>query len=135
MEDLVVLAHLIIGLSLAGLSIIILLQKKESPWLKPLSFITAALSWFLLFPAGYLYIKFYPTTKAMIKAGSWPWAHSIFMETKEHWGLLLPLITTLAAILVFKDNHQESKRWWILVIILSILLGVMGRIITLGALK
>ena len=33
---------------------------------------------------GYWYLHFYPADKAMILKGPWPWAHTVFMETKEH---------------------------------------------------
>lgn len=135
MRDFVLFTHIILGLALIAFPIIILLYLKKQPsWLKPLSFVTAGISWILLLPAGKLYITFYPATKTLIKAGSWSWAHSIIMETKEHWGLLLPVIATVAAGLVFTGKTKDSKKWWILVIILSVLLGVMGRIVKIGAL-
>ena len=134
MRDLVLFAHIILGLALITFPILILLYlKKRSTWLKPLSFVTVAISWILLLPSGKLYITFYPATKTLILAGTKPWLHSILMETKEHWGLLLPIITTLAAGLVFENKLEESKKWWVLIIILSLLIGIMGRIIKLGA--
>ena len=132
MRYLVLYLHIIAGLSLIVLPIVMLLQEKKSTWLKPLSAITAAISWLLLLPSGKLYLTFYPATKTLIKAGSWPWAHSIFMETKEHWGLLLPIIATTAAFLVYSDRFKESRKWWILLMILAALIGVMGRIVTMG---
>jgi len=133
MRDLMLYLHIIAGLSIIVLSIVILLQtQKKSAWLKPLSAITAVLSWLLLLPSALLYIIFYPATKTLIKAGAWPWAHSIFMETKEHWGLLIPIIATTAAGLVFTGKVKESKKWWILLLALAALIGVMGRIVTLG---
>ena len=133
MRDLMLYLHIIAGLSIIVLSIVILLQmQKKSTWLKPLAAITAALCWLLLLPSALLYIIFYPATKTLIKAGSWPWAHSIFMETKEHWGLLIPIIATTAAGLVFYGKVRESKKWWILLAILAALIGIMGRIVTLG---
>src|SRR3989344_4331828 len=136
MRDLLLFAHIIAGLALIAFPIIILLYLKKKPkWLKAFSFATAAISWLLLLPSVKLYITFYPATKTLVKAGSWPWAHSIVMETKEHWGLLLPIIATVAAGLVFTGKTKESKKWWILVIVLSALLGVMGRIVKMGALK
>jgi hypothetical protein len=33
---------------------------------------------------GFWYIHFYPSEKAIILKGPWPFAHSLFMETKEH---------------------------------------------------
>ena len=132
MRDLLLYLHIIAGLSVITFSIVILLQDKKSNWLKPLSAITAAISWLLLLPSGKLYLTFYPATKTLIKAGSWPWAHSIFMETKEHWGLLIPIIATTAAGLVFTGRIKESKKWWILLLALAVLIGVMGRIVTMG---
>src|SRR3989338_11636353 len=130
MRDFVLFAHIILGLALIAFPIIILLYlKKRTNWLKPLTFATAAISWILLLPAGKLYLTFYPVTKTLIKAGYWPWAHAILMETKEHWGLLLPLITTVAAGLVFSNQPKESRKWWVLAILLSVLLAVMGRLV------
>ena len=135
MRDAVLFAHIILGAALAVLSIIILLEmkKKKSSILRPLSILTAGLSWSVLVPAGILYINFYPATKTLIKAGAWPWAHSIFMETKEHWGLLLPVIATVAAGMVLTGKIQESRKWWLLLIAVTILIGVMGRVVKLGA--
>src|SRR3984885_13073846 len=49
---------------------------------------------------GYWYVNFYPVEKAMILKGPWPFAHNLFMETKEHLffitailALLLPIAT------------------------------------------
>jgi uncharacterized membrane protein YwaF len=49
---------------------------------------------------GYWYIHFYPAEKALILKGPWPFAHNLFMETKEHLffitgilAFLLPLAT------------------------------------------
>src|SRR3989338_450204 len=134
MRDVLLYAHILIGALLILLPFIILSQlKAKNSAAKPLSFLTAGLSWILLIPAGKLYITFYPATKTVIKAGTKPWAHSIIMETKEHWGLLLPFIVTIATALVFKNEFKESKKWWALAFILSILLGLMGRIIKFGA--
>ncbi len=49
---------------------------------------------------GYWYVHFYPAEKTLILNGPWPFAHNIFMETKEHLffvtailALLLPIAT------------------------------------------
>jgi|SRR3989338_6223570 len=134
MRDFVLFAHIILGLALIAFPILIITGlKKQSNWLKPFSILTAAVGWILLLPSGKLYLTFYPATKTLINAGSKPWLHSILMETKEHWGLLIPITATVAAGLVLTNRPEESKRWWILVIIISILVGVMGRIIKMGA--
>ena len=53
-----------------------------------------------LMVGGYWYVHFYPAEKALILQGPWPFAHSFFMETKEHLffvtailALLLPIAT------------------------------------------
>lgn len=140
MRDFVLFAHIIIGLALVVLPVVILLELRprlaeKSSLLKPLSLLTALLGWLILIPAGRLYILFYPATKTLVKAGAWPWAHSILMETKEHWGLLLPFIATVAAGLVLTGKFSESKKWWILLSIVSLLIAVMGRVIKIAALQ
>ncbi|MGB7759036.1 MAG: hypothetical protein WBL61_04350 [Bryobacteraceae bacterium] len=49
---------------------------------------------------GYWYVHFYPVEKALILEGPWPFAHNLFMETKEHLffitailAFLLPVVT------------------------------------------
>ena len=133
MRDVLLYVHILVGIALIILSSLILFQlKQKSPFLKIYSALTSILSWVLLLPSGNLYLTFYPATKTLIKAGGWPWAHSVIMETKEHWGLLIPIIATTAAWLVFTGKRKESRRWWILLIILTLLMGVLGRIVTLG---
>lgn len=49
---------------------------------------------------GYWYVCFYPADRAMILKGPWPFAHNIFMETKEHLffaTLILALYLPIAA--------------------------------------
>lgn len=52
------------------------------------------------FVGGYWYVRFYPADRAMILKGPWPFAHNIFMETKEHLffaTLILALYLPIAA--------------------------------------
>jgi hypothetical protein len=134
MRDIAYFGHLLAGVLLIVLPIVIITYLKEKPkWLKWASGITALIAWVLLLPAGELYTIFYPATKSLIKAGSWPWAHSIITQTNQHWGLLLPVVATTAAGLVFQGKLKESKKWWQLVIVLAILLAIMGKIMKMGA--
>lgn len=136
MRDILLFSHVIMGFLIAILGIIIILNIKNKNFslMKPFAALAAVLSWVELFPAGYLYTVFYPATKTIIKAGAWPWAHSVIMETKEHWGLLLPVIATVAAWLVFTGKEKESRKWWALAVVLIILIGIFGRVIKMGAL-
>jgi hypothetical protein len=45
---------------------------------------------------GYFYVHFYPAEKAILLKGPWPFAHNIFMETKEH----LFFVTSILALLL-----------------------------------
>src|SRR3989338_5572712 len=132
-RDTALYLHIIGGLLLIVIPAIILLQLRSKPsWLKVAAVATSAVSWITLLPSAILYLIFYPATKTLIKAGPTPWAHSVVMETKEHWGILLPVIATLAAWLIFREKYEESRRWYILLIVLAVLMGVMGRIVSTG---
>lgn len=62
--------------------------------------------------SGLYYVGHYgPEVKPVIKAGSWPWAHAIFMESKEHVFLFLPFLAILILFLVWKygDKLREER--------------------------
>jgi hypothetical protein len=42
---------------------------------------------------GYWYVHFYPLDRALILKGPWPFAHTLFMETKEHINCQQKLLT------------------------------------------
>ncbi len=133
-RDTVLFLHVIMGLLVAVLAVWALLElNKKSSLVKPLSVGAAIVSWVSVLPAARLYLLFYPPTKTLIKAGPAPWAHSIIMETKEHWALLVPLIVTVAAWLVISGKEKESKKWWILAIVMIALIAVLGRVVKMGA--
>lgn len=135
-KDSMLYLHVILGLAVMLLAVYVLtqLRVRSSVLLKVAAIGAALVSWLQLLPSAATYLIFYPATKSLVKAGAWPWAHSIVMETKEHWGLLLPVVATVAAGLVFQGRTKESRKWWWLVIILTILMGVMGRVVKMGAL-
>jgi hypothetical protein len=56
--------------------------------------------WLSYLTAGYFYVLYYGADKALIKAGPWPWAHSLMMETKEHVFFLVLLLATLLPMVV-----------------------------------
>ena len=135
MRDLVLFAHVIMGLAVIVMSVIILINsKKKSKFVRHISLAVAVVSWIEIIPSAILYLLFYPATKTLIKAGAWPWAHSVIMETKEHWGLLVPVIATVAAWLVLTGKIKDSRKWWMLLIALVTLIGIFGRLVKVGAL-
>jgi len=74
---------------------------------------------------GWFYVAYYGPEKAMILKGPWPFAHSFFMETKEHFFfiiLLLALFLPIAA----RDNLVTSKG------ARNVVLAVSGLIVAAG---
>ena len=67
------------------------------------SLAVACLIWASYVVGGYWYVTFYYADKARIVAGPWPFAHSVFMETKEHVFLMLLLLATFLPIAAFGD--------------------------------
>ena len=47
---------------------------------------------------GYWYVHFYPAEKALILGGPWPFAHNLFMETKEHLFFITGILAFLLPI-------------------------------------
>ncbi len=96
-------------------------------------FVLLLLSWL---SGGYYYLTYYGTAvRGVIKAGKYAWAHTIFMEAKEHVFLFLPF---LAAVLFFSvwflgpkiEGEQSSIRRPLAV--LAGLIVVIGVIVTLS---
>ena len=46
----------------------------------------------------------------MIKAGPYPWAHTVFMEAKEHIFLFLPFLAVVVTLLVWQSAPELSTR-------------------------
>ena len=80
-----------------------------------------SLSWIL---CGYWYIHFYPTDRAVILRGPWPFAHTLFMETKEHLffiTLILSFYLPIAA--ADKLYANEAARKMVLCVAMLIILS------------
>lgn len=57
---------------------------------------------------GYWYLHFYPADKAVILKGPWPFAHDIFMETKEHLFFVTALLALLLVIATREQIHSSA---------------------------
>lgn len=94
------------------------------------------LTWII---GGYWYVVFYHTDKAIILQGTWPFAHSFFMEVKEHLFFIV-LILALYLPLIAKRNmlytNELARRLLItvstIVIVLSLFIEGAGAIISQG---
>lgn len=73
---------------------------------------------------GYWYLHFYAADKAVILKGPWPFAHNIFMETKEHlFFLVLILSFYLAIVSRAKLYANSSARKMVLCVSMLIVLS------------
>ncbi len=106
--------------------------------IRRLSRAAAAFMWLAFLIGGYWYVIFYPADKAIILKGPWPFAHSYFMETKEHLVVMLLLLVTYLPIAASNNlaANKEARRLVLWVTAVIALLGLMveghGAIIAMG---
>jgi hypothetical protein len=80
------------------------------------------LAWLL---GGWYYVVFYHTDKALIVSGPVPWAHSLFMETKEHL-FFIPLILALYLPLVARLRVDLNRAARAMVLVVAALIVIDG---------
>lgn len=94
------------------------------------------ITWIL---GGYWYIHFYPADRALILKGPWPFAHTLFMETKEHL-FFIPLLLSFYLAIAARDKlfaNPSARKMVLCVALLIVLSGLtiegFGAIINHGA--
>lgn len=101
-----IVAHVILGLCglAATYAVALNLRKREIPlpFLKAVS-LTAILSYLGSWATGayYYVLQYGKAVKPVIVAGKYPWAHTIFMESKEHVFLLIPFLSLMTTALIW----------------------------------
>jgi len=101
--------------------------------------LVAVLVWLAYIIGGYWYVVYYGGDKAIIKAGPWPFAHSFFMETKEHLFITLLLLASYLPIATFGDvvNKPGTRNLVLWTSALVVLMGLAmegaGAFISMGA--
>ena len=68
--------------------------------MRTLAKLSTVLIWLAYITGGYYYVLYYGADKAIIKAGPMPWAHGLFMETKEHLFFLTLILATYLPVAV-----------------------------------
>lgn len=108
--------------------------------IRNMSVLLAVLVWLSYLAGGYWYVMFYAADKALIKAGPWPFAHSFFMETKEHLFFALLLLSTYLpiaaadrALLIGKSQRTLVLTVCALVVLLGLAMEGSGAVVGLGA--
>ncbi len=143
-SDVILLAHSTFGVlgTLSALWVFVETlnaQEKNAARIRNVSFITALfmiLTWIF---GGYWYVHFYPFDRALILKGPWPFAHTLFMETKEHL-FFIPLILSFYLPIAARDRlfaNAPARKMVLCVAMLIVLSGLAiegaGAIINHGA--
>ncbi len=81
-----------------------------------------AAAWIL---GGYWYLHFYPADKTLILKGPWPFAHNLFMETKEHL-FFLTLILSFYLPLATRDALHANSAARRMVLCVAMLIALSG---------
>lgn len=107
--------------------------------IKTASLVLAVLMWLSFLAGGYWYVTYFAADKAIILAGPWRFAHTFFMETKEHLFFTLLLISTYLPIaasgsqlLVDKSARNLLLTLSGLVVLLGLVMEGSGAIVGLG---
>ena len=111
--------------------------------IKVISLIGVVLLFLSWFTGGYYYVTLYGSNvKPIIKEGPQPWAHSIFMETKEHVFLFLPFLSLFTYFIIkkYEKNIIKDKKirksiisLCLIIFLLALAIGAMGYLISTGA--
>jgi hypothetical protein len=107
--------HIILGIAAIGLAHLVFMQllRKAPAWNWAVTL--ATWSTFLFFvswaSSAYYYVVYYgKVVKPVITAGEYQWAHTVFMEGKEHVFLILPFMAlALTMGLVFLRKNQNTQ--------------------------
>lgn len=95
---------------------------KRTLWAAYAVALCLGLTWIL---GGYWYVNFYAPEKAIILKGPWPWAHTFFMETKEHL-FFIPLLLAFYLPIIARVKLAANKVARKMVIIVAALIILNG---------
>ena len=76
--------------------------------IRGMALLAAVLVWATLIVGGYWYVVYYGADKALIKAGPWPFAHGLVMESKEHIFFMMLLLATFLPIVTAGDIVRRA---------------------------
>jgi hypothetical protein len=74
---------------------------------------------------GYWYVHFYPAEKAWILKGPWPFAHNVFMETKEHLFFITAILAFLLPVAT-REKLSSNSAARKLVLCVAALIAITG---------
>jgi hypothetical protein len=137
------MAHVLFGvaclLAAAWVFVDVLNFSETNPGrIRRMSCAAAVFMWLAFLIGGYWYVSAYPADKAIILKGPWPFAHSFFMETKEHLVIILLMLATYLPIAAASNlsASRDARRvaLWVagLVALLALMMEGEGAIIAMG---
>jgi hypothetical protein len=143
MKELILMSHVALGMAciLATVWVFVDVLNARADNLgriRWMSRLAAACMWLAFLAGGYWYVADYSADKAVILKGPWPLAHSLFMETKEHFVITLLLAATYLPIAAANNLavNRGARRLVLCVAGLMLVLGLMaegnGGVIALG---
>jgi uncharacterized membrane protein YwaF len=143
MNELLLMTHVLLGVFCVVVTVWIFVDalhasEANQARIKILSRSVAIAMWLAFLVGGYWYVTRYPADKAIILKGPWPFAHNIFMETKEHLVILLLLLTTYLPIATANDlaKNRDARKLvlWVagLIVLLALTMEGEGAFIAMG---
>jgi len=101
-------------------------SEKNVHRIRSLSLSTAASMILSYLVGGWWYVVHYAPERDIIRAGSWKWAHTFFMEWKEHVFFVLLFLSILLPIIAYRNDLAvpRNRRLLLVVTMLVVLIGL-----------
>ena len=138
-----IMVHVLFGvlgiiLAVALLVYTLNISEKNIPKIKSLSLWTALSMITSYVLGGWWYVVYYAHERDVIRSGAWKWAHTFFMEWKEHVFFALLFLSVLLPVIAHRNDLMvpENRKLLLLVTWLIVLIGLAvdgsGAVISLG---
>ena len=143
MNELILMAHVMFGVACLVTTIwvfvdVLNVSEANQYRIRKMSCDAAVFMWIAFLIAGYWYVFSYKADKAIILKGPWPFAHTFFMETKEHLVIMLLLMVTYLPIAAANNlsANKDARRvvLWVagMIALLALMVEGDGAIIAMG---
>jgi hypothetical protein len=129
-NDVIFFAHATVGMLGTLLALWVFVEtlnarEQNAERIRTIAFAVAAFMLAALILGGYWYLHFYPVERAMILKGPWPFAHNLFMETKEHL-FLMTLILAFYLPIAARERLYSNAAARKMVLAVAMLIVVTG---------
>ncbi|MGD1018347.1 MAG: hypothetical protein ABSA12_03410 [Verrucomicrobiia bacterium] len=143
MTELILMAHVLFGVACIVAAVWIFVDvlhasETNQARIRRMCWAAAVFMWLAFCIAGYWYVVFYKVDKSIILKGPWPFAHSFFMETKEHLVIMLLVLVTYLPIAASNNltANKDARRvvLWVagMIALIALMMEGEGAIIAMG---